>query len=130
MVNVCCSLLFRLCADMESFSGGFYKLQNEHLHIVGSPVTFSLVSTKKRMCFLYDSTAPSHCSDHGGCGSEPLQLSTRLTRHPQIQVHVEGWSDPVPQGVPPSSVAGLRYYRLEVHNVLTDSSPLVVEVGV
>ena len=115
---------------MESLSGGFYTLQDGHRHVVGSAVSFTPVSTKKRVCFLYDSTAPTHCSDHGGCGSEPLQLSTRLTRHPEIRVHVEGWRDPVPQGGNRSSVAGLRYYRLEVHNVLTDSSPLAVEVGV
>ena len=103
---------------------------DENGHSLHTRKTFNTASTKKQVCFLYDSTAPTHCSDHGGCGSEPLQLSTRLTRHPQIQVHVEGWRDPAPQGGNQSSVAGLRYYRLEVHNVLTDSSPLAVEVGV
>ena len=120
--------LCRLCADLESFSGGFYNVQNEATQqLIGNSELFTPVSAKKRVCFLYDESKPIHCSETG-CNSEPLQLSTRLTRHPEIRVHVEGWRDPIPPGGNESSVAHIYSYKLEVHDVLTDHSPLTVNV--
>ena len=106
---------------MESFSGGFYTTSGQ------TTVRFTPVSTKKRVCFLYDKTKPAHCSDQG-CNSEPLRLSARVTRLPEIRVHVEGWKDPAPSG-DESRASHIRLYKLEIHNVLTDHAPLTVEVG-
>ena len=113
---------------MESFSGGFYTPKDERTQVLKHTETFRRVSTKKRVCFLYDSSKPTHCSDHG-CRSEPLRLSTRVTSRPEIGVRVEGWEDPIPRGGNDSSASHIHYYKLEIHNVLTDTSPLVVEVG-
>ena len=114
---------------MESFSGGFYTVQDEQTRrIIHPSEVFTRVSTKKRICFLYDETKPAHCSDQG-CNSEPLRLSTRVTRLPEIRVRVEGWKDPIPAGGDESSASHIHTYKLEIHNVLTDTSPLAVEVG-
>ena len=113
---------------MESFSGGFYTPKDERTQVLKHTETFRRVSTKKRVCFLYDDSKPTHCSGHG-CSSEPLRLSTRVTRRPEIGVRVEGWKDPVPGARNDSSASHIHFYRLEIHNVLTDTSPLAVEVG-
>ncbi|KAK7092487.1 uncharacterized protein [Littorina saxatilis] len=109
----------KLCVDMESFSGGYYTLQDETTRRIRGTTEFSPVSTKKRICFLYDESKPIHCSDEG-CGREPLRLSTRITRQPEIRVHVEGWKDPIPRGGNESSASHIGEYRLEVHKMLLD----------
>ena len=113
---------------MESFSGGFYTPKDERTQVLKHTETFRRVSTKKRVCFLYDDSKPTHCSDRG-CSSEPLRLSTRVTRRPEIGVRVEGWKDPIPRGGNDLSASHIHYYKLKIHTVLTDTSPLVVEVG-
>ncbi|KAK7496782.1 hypothetical protein BaRGS_00011991 [Batillaria attramentaria] len=109
-----------LCADMEASAGGYYNLQDESFHSSGTQ-TFRNLPNSKRVCFLYDPTKPAHCSQTGlRCNSSSdsvLQLSTRLTRTPDISVHIQGWMDPIPIGGSESSVSGINKYRLEVHGV-------------
>ncbi|KAK7496776.1 hypothetical protein BaRGS_00011985 [Batillaria attramentaria] len=102
-----------LCADMEAFSGGFYDLLDERTSPRGQ-ITYRRVSKEKRVCFTYDESKPVHCSEtSAGCQSEPLQLSTRRTRTPQVTVHVEGWVDPIPPGGSEGTASKISKYRLE-----------------
>ncbi|KAK7496757.1 hypothetical protein BaRGS_00011966, partial [Batillaria attramentaria] len=103
-----------LCADMQASSGGYYDLQNENSRFV-STETFRPVTKSKKVCFLYDPTKPTHRGDTQNI----LHLSTRLTRTPEISVHIEGWEDPIPSGGTHDSVSGIEKYRIEVHGVDT-----------
>ena len=104
---------------MEASAGGYYKLQDNSGNYKGTE-TFPETHKSKRVCFIYDETKPAHCTETGGtCSSEPLTLSTRLTRQPQVEVHVDGWTDPKPPGGEKNqkSASGIDRFRLEVHGV-------------
>ncbi|KAK7493722.1 hypothetical protein BaRGS_00015051, partial [Batillaria attramentaria] len=112
-----------LCADMESFSGGFYNLQDTGRHSKGQE-TYNRVNKTKRVCFMFDGTKPTHCSEFGSaCNSEPLKLSTRVSRDSSIRDdHTADWdsSTPGPHDVtmplPLDTVARLYAIILEVHD--------------
>ncbi|KAK7493739.1 hypothetical protein BaRGS_00015068, partial [Batillaria attramentaria] len=117
-----------LCVDMEAFSGGFYELQDDHMGARGLH-TFTPVNQSKRVCFTYDMTKPSHCSQSNSqpCNSQPLELSTRLTREPEVTVLVDGWFDPIPPGGTYKSASHIDKYRLEVHGVDENQTSLSVQ---
>ncbi|KAK7493734.1 hypothetical protein BaRGS_00015063 [Batillaria attramentaria] len=112
-----------LCIDVEAISGGYYRLntsrsrsyQKEH---------FQRLSTKQRICYLYDESKPVHCSSENVCNKTLLEPSSRLTRTRDIQVSVDGWIDPIPPG---GQAAKIAMYKLEVHEVNTDGNILSVK---
>ncbi|KAK7496784.1 hypothetical protein BaRGS_00011993, partial [Batillaria attramentaria] len=119
-----------LCANMEASAGGFYNLRNEYYSSKGTE-TFRKVPKSKRVCFLYDPTKPVHCSQTDSwCSSTSdsmLQLSTRLTRTPNISAQIQGWLDPVPTGGLSRCASGIIRYRLEVHGVDINGASLNVQ---
>ena len=116
---------------MQAFSGGFYNLTDEHVNPQGHILYPRVPSKKKRVCFIYDMSKPIHCSDQpGGCNSETLRLSTRLTRHPEVNVHVDGWLDPIPPGGTQKSPSRIDVFRVEVHGVDVNKTSLSVQVSV
>ncbi|KAK7483107.1 hypothetical protein BaRGS_00025675, partial [Batillaria attramentaria] len=117
-----------LCADMEAFTGGFYDLQDDSTTSKGRRFFTPFSNYTKRVCFIYDMTKPAHCSQtHPPCNSEPLEVSTRLTRTPEVEVHVEGWFDPIPLGGTAKSASLVEKYRLEVHGVDVNGTTLSVQ---
>ena len=124
------SFCFRcsVCAVMTAYAGGYYKLQDDHGNDQGTEI-FPQTETSKRVCFIFDETKPAHCTETGGtCSSEPMELSTRLTRYPEVNVQVTGWSDPRPPGGGSRSASGIEKYRLEVHAVDVGLTSLSVQV--
>ena len=116
---------------MEASAGGYYKLRDYSGRYKGTE-TFPETHKSERVCFIYDETKPAHCTETGGtCSSEPLTLSTRLTRQPQVEVHVDGWTDPKPTGgeMNPKSASGIDRFRLEVHGVDVGMTTLTVRVS-
>ena len=116
---------------MEASAGGYYKLQ-DYSGNYKSTETFPETEKSKRVCFIYDETKPAHCTEtEGRCSSEPLTLATRLTRHPRVQVHVDGWTDPRPPGGEGNqrSASGIDRFRLEVHGVDVGKTTLSVQVS-
>ena len=112
---------------MKALGGGFYKLQDFTRSPQGTQ-TFPTISTNRRICFTYDSTKPVHCSQSGSCSRSPLQLSTRLTRSPDIRVGVDQWLDPIPPGGNAGHASQVSRYILEVHGVDVASTFLSVQV--
>lgn len=116
------------CADMAASSGGYYDVVDT-LDRKQSQVVYDPVSSKKRVCFVYDMEHPVHCSDkQGECNTKPLELSTRLTRVPDIRVFVNGWFDPIPKGGTNKSASQIDKFILEVHRV--DLNPTSIKVQV
>ena len=116
---------------MVASAGGYYKLQ-DYRKQYNSTSYFPRTQSKKRVCFIYDETKPAHCTQTGGrCSSEPLTLSTRLTRHPEVRVDVDGWTDPRPRGAEGNSksASGIDRFRLEVHGVDVGRMALAVQVS-
>ncbi|KAK7493680.1 hypothetical protein BaRGS_00015009, partial [Batillaria attramentaria] len=118
----------RLCAVMEAFSGGFYNLQDAANTSQGH-FTYQPINKTKRVCFMYDGSKPTHCSQgSSACHSEPLELTSRLTRSSDVQVHVAGWTDLRPtQGLTTKDVSQIDKYILEVHKVLINGSSLSMD---
>ncbi|KAK7493717.1 hypothetical protein BaRGS_00015046, partial [Batillaria attramentaria] len=118
----------RICADMQASSGGFYDVQNEMTH-TSQRIFYQTVRKEKRVCFTYDMTKPDHCSQSNtkSCNSQPLELSFRLTRKPQVTALVEGWFDPIPPGGTDKSASQIEKYRLEVHGLDENRTSLSVQ---
>ena len=117
-----------MCAVMTAYAGGYYKLQDYQGNDQRTE-TFSRTEKSKRVCFIFDETKPAHCTETGGtCSSEPMELSTRLTRYPEVNVQVTNWSDPIPSGGGSRSASGIEKYRLEVHDVDVGLTYLSVKV--
>ena len=113
---------------MTTYAGGYYKLQDYSTNDRGTE-TFPRTETSKRVCFIFDETKPAHCTETGGtCSSEPMELSTRLTRYPEVNVQVTGWSDPIPSGGGSQSASEIEKCRLEVHGVDVGLTSLSVQV--
>ncbi|KAL8573306.1 hypothetical protein ACOMHN_032768 [Nucella lapillus] len=113
-----------LCVIMSATAGGYYDLQNYN-KVYNSTATFPQTSNSKRVCFIFDGTKPAHCLSTGGsCTSQPLTLSTRLSRSTQVKVTVEGWSDP---NTTTGSASGLAKFRLEVHGMDTGKDSLTMQ---
>ena len=114
---------------MEASAGGFYILQDYDYFYHGTEV-FPRTTASKRVCFTLDETKPVHCSETSSpCTSEPLQLSTRLTRDPEVIARVEGWTDPITVQGTPGSASGISLYRLEVHGVDVGMTQLSVQAS-
>ncbi|KAK7101794.1 hypothetical protein V1264_020121 [Littorina saxatilis] len=108
----------RLCVDIHARSGGHY----------GSYNTFESLPNSKRICFLHDTSKPVHCSEKTPtCNSQPLKLSTRLTKVPVVEVRVEGWEDPIPVGGSSETASKIDKYVLEVHKVDINGQRLNVQ---
>ena len=114
---------------MEASAGGFYDLKNFNGGSEGTE-TFPETKSNKRVCFTLDETKPAHCSEtSGSCTSEPLQLSTRLTRQPKVDIHVDGWIDPIPPRGTSHSASDISTFRLEVHGADVGMTKLTVQVN-
>ncbi|KAK7460765.1 hypothetical protein BaRGS_00038812, partial [Batillaria attramentaria] len=72
---------------------------------------------------LADGERPTHCSQSHHCVTQPLQLSTRLTRSPEVNIHVDGWKDPTYHGI----ASQIAMYKLELHEVDVHSTQLSVK---
>ena len=124
--SFCCRC--SVCAVMTAYAGGYYKLQDYQGNDEGTE-TFPRTEKSNRVCFIFDETKPAHCTETGGtCSSEPVELSTRLTRYTEVNVQVTGWSDPRPPGGGSRSASGIEKYRLEVHGVDVGLTSLSVQV--
>ena len=124
------SFCFRcsVCVIITAFAGGYYKLQDNQGNFNGTE-TFPRTEKSNRVCFIFEETKPAHCTETGGtCSSEPMELSTRLTRYPEVNIQVTGWSDPVPSGEGSTFTSGIEKYRLEVHGVDVGLTSLSVQV--
>ncbi|XP_046356064.2 uncharacterized protein LOC124134978 [Haliotis rufescens] len=105
----------RLCVQFSTTGGGFFKYQDFDGHPVGTQI-YSHQSSTKQLCFRYDIGQPVHCSklNTGHCMSQPLELSTRITRTGVFHVKTFGWSDPVPKGGKTDAASGLKYTKIKV----------------
>jgi hypothetical protein len=80
---------FSVCVDMTASGGGFYQVTDLHQHYQHTETFTPTQSSTRRICFTYDMTSPVHCTQPGtpsssSCNSQPLELSTRLTRTPEV----------------------------------------------
>ena len=113
---------------MTTYAGGYYKLQDYSRNYRGTEI-FPQTEASKRVCFIFDDIKPAHCTETGGtCSSEPMEQSTRLTRYPEVNVQVTGWSDPIPSGGGLTSASGIEKYLLAVHGVDAGLTSLSVQV--
>ncbi|KAK7496750.1 hypothetical protein BaRGS_00011959 [Batillaria attramentaria] len=111
----------RLCVTLSADAGGYFTNKSS-----GARSYFPSFVQSKQICFLYDESKPAHCL--GGCSSEPLQLSSRLVRSPEIGLLVNGWADSSPAPLRHAlSASGIKLYKAEVHRVLVGSDSLLVE---
>ncbi|KAK7493736.1 hypothetical protein BaRGS_00015065, partial [Batillaria attramentaria] len=99
-----------VCVVLEAISGGFYSISAGGS--VGSLQPFQRQSTTERICHLLDESKPVHCSE-SGCQKLLFELSSRLTRTPEIGVVVDGWLDPIPTGGNANQTSQIARYRLE-----------------
>ncbi|XP_071093296.1 uncharacterized protein [Haliotis cracherodii] len=104
-----------LCIQFSATGGGFYKYQDFDRHYKGIQ-TYTPQTSTKHLCFRYDISKPTHCSKlrTGRCSSQPLELSTRITRTGSIHVKTSGWTDPIPTGGKSDTASGLKYIKLQV----------------
>ena len=82
-----------------------------------SPVPYQKISSTKTICYHYDETPPLHCLENEECNTEPLQLETRISRTPNIDVTFEGWFDPVPEGGQQADASSIESYQITVNEV-------------
>ncbi|KAK7473965.1 hypothetical protein BaRGS_00034794, partial [Batillaria attramentaria] len=120
----------RVTAFRLPVTGGYYTVDTgnfSRLDWMSHPtVPFNRLPSTERVCILYDVSRPTHCSQTV-CNDHPLELSSRLTRTPEISAHVDGWTDPVPSGGTAEHASQIWRYRLEVHGVDFDGAFLSVE---
>ncbi|XP_046569939.1 uncharacterized protein LOC124278266 [Haliotis rubra] len=105
----------RQCIYFSATGGGFFKYQDFDNHHLGTQI-YSHQTSTKQLCFRYDIGQPEHCSklNTGHCVSQPLELSTRITRTGEVHVKTSGWTDPVPTGGKADTASGLKYTKIQV----------------
>ena len=84
---------------------------------LSQPKPYRKTSTTRTICYRYDNTKPEHCLHKGTCTSEPLQLQTRVSTTPNIQVTWQGWTDPIPPGGQAVHASSIESYQITVNEV-------------
>ncbi|XP_071092662.1 uncharacterized protein [Haliotis cracherodii] len=105
----------RICLDFSATGGGFFKYQDFDRNHQGTEI-YSHQTSTKQLCFRYDIGKPVHCSmlNPSSCVSQPLELSTRITRTGLFHIHTTGWVDPIPKGGKSDAASGLIFTKLQV----------------
>ncbi|XP_067670393.1 uncharacterized protein [Haliotis asinina] len=105
----------RICINFSATGGGFFRYQDLNGNHKGTEI-YSHQTSTKRLCFRYDISKPVHCSKltTGRCLSQPLHLSTRITRTGLIHIQTTGWTDPVPKRGKSDAASGLKVTKLKV----------------
>lgn len=88
------------------------------------------------ICYYRDITAPQHCNEtaqYSQCNSapDPLTLSSRISRTPNIEVTWQGWIDPAYDAAgTPVIKSRLDTYQVYVNEMLVSNSVLKVDTSI
>lgn len=100
----------------EAKGGGYFIAKNIKAGTSTSE-SFTKVSKTTKLCYRYDDEPPQHCSDKGSCFSEPLYLSSRITRSRNVNISFKSWLDPYPIGGYSSHASSIESYTISVSEV-------------
>jgi len=108
----------RLCLGYEVIGGGYVKAKDLRTHTILTAVPYSKTVSNRQVCYRFDNVPPVHCSVTGACSTEPMYISSRISRDPIHTVTFTGWSDPVPTGGTLLTASMIESYEIRVNVVL------------
>lgn len=84
-------------------------------------ISYDKTETSRTLYYIYDVDPPRHCGGYRKCNTEPLMLSTRLTRSKKLTVIFDDWVDPNPSSDHTDLASGIKSYEINIYEV-TDST--------
>lgn len=101
-------------------AGGYLESKNILTHTTRN-ISYDKTEISRTLYYIYDVDPPRHCSRYRKCNTEPLKLSTRLTRSKKLTVTFDDWVDPNPSSDHTDLASGIKSYEINIYEV-TDST--------
>ena len=125
-----CSFYFSLCLWFYVKGGGFLKTTAYPF-----PKVYEKTLLAEKRCFLYDATAPHHCTEtpeYEPCNVEPdpLILESRISKTPNIDVQWQGWIDAYLNNSYSVHHSGIEFFTVIVNEVVNSNNVLKVDTNV